>query len=154
MKTGSRCRFTDQQSISKLQNKRLLGAFVNAMVLHYTAKENRLQYIFVNDDFLHQLNLQYLQHDTYTDIITFDLSEKNALMINSEIYISTDRVLENASLLKVPYMHELYRVIIHGALHLCGFKDKTKAQQMEMRALESEWLEKYLTSQKDKHTFI
>lgn len=154
MQTDSHCRFTDHQTISKLKNKRLLGAFVNELIVHFTGKENRLQYIFVNDGFLHQMNLQYLQHDTYTDIITFDLSEKKTKQIDGEIYISTDRVLENSSLMNVPYIHELYRVIIHGALHLCGFKDKTKSQQLQMRALENEWLQKYLTSQKDKRIFI
>ena len=88
-------------------------------------------------------------YDTYTDIITFDLSEKKSPLIEAEIYISTERVTDNAKQENVNYLHELYRVIIHGALHLCGFKDKTKSQKAVMRIVETEWLEKYLTLQKE-----
>ncbi len=145
----SSCQFTDHETVSRLKNKRLLGLFVNELVFHYTRRENILQYVFVNDLFLHDMNLRYLQHDTYTDIITFDLSDPSRACIDAEIYISTDRVKENAEQEKVKYLHELYRVIIHGALHLSGFADKTKAEREKMRALENEWIEKYLTLQNE-----
>ena len=139
------CQFTDHEVRSKLKGKRKLGAFINHLIDHYTQQKSHLQYIFVNDDFLLEMNRTYLAHDTYTDIITFDLSEKKSPLIEAEIYISTERVQDNAKLENVHYMHELYRVIIHGALHLCGFKDKTNAQKAVMRIVETEWLEKYLT---------
>lgn len=147
--SNSSCQFTDHEVVSKLKRKRLLGIFINRLVFHFTQKENILQYVFVTDAFLYEMNMKYLQHDTYTDIITFDLSEKKSDTIDGEIYISIDRVKENALHEDVKYMHELYRVILHGALHLCGFNDKTKPQKEIMRNLETEWLEKYLTLQKE-----
>ena len=99
-----------------------------------------LQYIFCSDDYLLEINRQYLNHDFYTDIITFDLSEKGQ-SINAEIYISVDRVRENAREFGSFLKQELHRVIFHGALHLCGYKDKTAPQEKEMRRME----EKYLT---------
>lgn len=152
--SNSSCQFTDHETTSRLKGKRILGIFINKLVFHYTSKESILQYVFVNDAFLHEMNLQYLQHDTYTDIITFDLSEKTSDVIDGEIYISVDRVNENAQHEQVKYMNELYRVIIHGALHLCGFDDKSKVQKEAMRTLENEWLEKYLTLQKEMSKII
>ena len=98
-----------------------------------------LQYIFCSDDFLLEINRQYLNHDFYTDIITFDLSEKGQ-MINAEIYISVDRVRENAREFDSSLSQELHRVIFHGALHLCGYKDKTPTQEKEMRKMEEKYL--------------
>lgn len=146
---SSICLFTDHEVKSKLKGKRKLGAFINQLIDHYTQQESHLQYIFVTDAFLLEMNRKYLSHDTYTDIITFDLSEKKSPLIEAEIYISTERVTDNAKQENVNYLHELYRVIIHGALHLCGFKDKTKSQKAVMRIVETEWLEKYLTLQKE-----
>lgn len=145
MKNKSKCTFQDFEINSSLKKKKKLGRFLNEMVCQFTEKENQLSYIFVTDDYLLNMNQSYLKHDTYTDIITFDLSEKNTSEIIGEIYISIDRVLENAEKEKVKYKHELYRVMIHGALHLCGFKDKTKKDKSEMTEQENIWLEKYLT---------
>jgi rRNA maturation RNase YbeY len=89
------------------------------------------------------MNKVYLNHDTYTDIITFDLTEKKSDHIVGDIYISIDRVKENADLNTVSYAEELLRVILHGALHLSGFGDKTKAQKTKMRMLENVWLKKF-----------
>lgn len=102
----------------------------------------RLDYIFCSDKFLLEMNKQWLQHDTYTDIITFDLSETPAEVVG-EVYISVDRVKENAANYGVSTQEELRRVIFHGALHLCGHKDKTKAHQLAMRAQEDKWLLAY-----------
>lgn len=142
---SSSCKFVDHDIKSGINDKRKLGQFINHLIHHYTGKENALQYVFVSDDFLFDMNLKFLQHDTYTDIITFDLSEKKSDQIEGEIYISIERVKENAANEKVSYRHELLRVICHGALHLSGFNDKTKAQKATMRLMENEWVQKYLT---------
>jgi len=107
----------------------------------------QLQYIFCSDEYLLQINQQYLQHNYYTDIITFDLSEKGG-PVSGEIYISIDRVKENAQHFLVPFKHELLRVIFHGALHLCGYKDKTKKDQDAMRKAEDKYLYYYLLKSK------
>lgn len=89
------------------------------------------------------MNKRYLNHDFYTDIITFDLSESKSSIIYGELYISIDRVKDNAQNNKSTFLNELQRVIFHGALHLCGYKDKTKADIKEMRKKEAEYLIKY-----------
>lgn len=102
----------------------------------------RLDYVFCTDSYLLELNRTHLNHDTYTDIITFPLSAPNDPVI-SDIYISIDRVKENAATLNNPFAKELYRVIFHGALHLCGFKDKTKKEKQLMREKEEFYLGSY-----------
>ena len=91
-------------------------------------------YIFVDDEELWRMNKQFLNHNAYTDIITFDYSEQEA--ISGEIYISVDRLKENAEKHKVTLREELLRVMAHGVLHLCGYKDKSPIQQKQMRAAE------------------
>lgn len=93
-----------------------------------------LNFIFCTDPYLHQINLEYLQHDTYTDIITFPY--KKPPNIEGDIFISIDRVQDNAQSFKASFTEELHRVIIHGVLHLCGYLDKTPAEKKEMRAKE------------------
>jgi probable rRNA maturation factor len=106
-----------------------------------------LQYIFCSDEYLLEINKQHLNHNYYTDIITFDLSDKpNA--VTGEIYISIDRVKDNAQTYKVPFKQELLRVIFHGALHLCGYKDKTDKDQKLMRKAEDKYLQYYLSKVK------
>lgn len=96
---------------------------------------NELNYIFCTDEYLYEINVEYLNHDTYTDIITFDNSEiENE--IEADIFISVDRVKENASKLNVPIEDELSRVISHGLFHLMGYKDKKKAEAELMRSKE------------------
>lgn len=95
-----------------------------------------VQYIFCSDEFLLDINRSFLQHDYFTDIITFDLSEKKGDLC-SEIYISIPRVKENARTYGVSFYQELHRVMAHGILHLCGFKDKTAKQEKEMREAEN-----------------
>lgn len=94
----------------------------------------QLNYIFCGDDYLHQMNVEYLNHDTLTDIITFPLSSPPH--IAGDIFISTERVAENALELGLPYVEELHRVIIHGVLHLSGQGDKSTTEALEMRRLE------------------
>ncbi len=93
-----------------------------------------VQYIFCSDDYLHEINLKYLDHDTYTDIITFPY--QSPPLVQGDIFISLDRVQENASMLKQPFDRELARVIIHGILHLCGQADKTPEEATQMRQRE------------------
>ncbi len=99
----------------------------------YTVSD--LQYIFCSDDFLLDINQRYLKHDDYTDIITFDLSEEKK-SIQGEIYISIPRVQENAKLFHSGFRNELHRVMVHGVLHLCGLKDKSKKEAEIMRSSE------------------
>lgn len=100
-----------------------------------------VNYIFCSDDYLLDINRTHLKHDTYTDIITFEYNEPGDPVI-SDIYISIDRVRENASLFHSSFQRELNRVIIHGALHLCGHKDKTDQAAQKMRKLEDDYLDK------------
>ena len=99
----------------------------------------RLDYIFCSDEYLLELNKGFLNHDYFTDIVTFDLSE-SADNILGELYISLDRVKDNSKEIGVPYSTELLRVIFHGALHLCGYKDKTKREISLMRSKEDHYL--------------
>lgn len=94
-----------------------------------------LSYIFCSDEYLHKMNLDYLDHDTLTDIITFDNSEEEGI-IEGDIFISVDRVRDNAKQLSLTEEIELSRVISHGLFHLMGYKDKTKTQTLEMRGKE------------------
>lgn len=94
--------------------------------------------IFVTDGYLLEMNKKHLNHDYYTDIITFDYCEGN--IISGDLFISLDRVRENASTFDTPFLLELKRVMIHGVLHLCGHKDKTKEEEENMRSLENKYL--------------
>jgi probable rRNA maturation factor len=101
-----------------------------------------VHYIFCTDEFLLEMNNLYLGHNYFTDIITFNLAEKGE-PVTAEIYISIDRVVENARDLQLTFKEEILRVIFHGVLHLCGYGDKTKSQEKEMRAREDYYLKKY-----------
>lgn len=95
-----------------------------------------INYVFCNDSYLLGVNQKYLNHDTYTDIITFDNSSGD--FISADIYISSERVIENALINNVHFINELLRVVVHGLLHLCGYKDKTDNQRQIMRLKEDE----------------
>ncbi len=98
-----------------------------------------ITYIFCDDDYLHKLNVQFLQHDTLTDIITFDNSLGS--QIHAEIYISTERVTDNAKQFNTSFVDELHRVMIHGILHCCGLKDKSDQEAQAMKTAEDKALE-------------
>ncbi|QEC70221.1 rRNA maturation RNase YbeY [Panacibacter ginsenosidivorans] len=104
-------------------------------------KLDKLNYVFCSDEYLLQINNQFLNHDFYTDIITFDLSETNKTI--GEIYISLDRVKDNAIQRGVFFKEELLRVLFHGALHLCGYKDKKKTEIKIMRAKENYYIKAF-----------
>lgn len=110
-------------------------------------KVEAINYIFCSDDYLLGLNISFLKHDTYTDIITFELSPKKQPLL-SDIYISIDRVRENAQNFQTSFRRELHRVIFHGALHLCGDKDKRKSDAAVMRRNEEDFLRSYFISSK------
>ena len=119
-----------------------LKQWLNQIIVAHKGKLSFINYIFCDDEYLHKINVEYLNHDTYTDIITFDYEEE---VIESDIFISIDRVKENAKELKVSFEEELHRVMAHGALHLLGFGDKTPEEKLKMRELEEECLSKLAT---------
>ncbi|MBD0294624.1 MAG: rRNA maturation RNase YbeY [Flavisolibacter sp.] len=102
----------------------------------------KINYVFCNDEYLLKINKSYLNHDTYTDIITFELSEKGDPII-ADIFISIERVKENAATFNISFSKELQRVIFHGALHLCGYKDKKEKEKAYMRKQEEKYLNLY-----------
>ena len=123
----------------KIEDTKALSHWISEIILHENHELGDLTYVFCDDDFLHKLNLQFLNHDTLTDIISFDNSLGK--QIHGEIYISVERVKENAGTYQVAFLDELHRVIIHGVLHFCGYKDKTKKQQETMSRKENEALD-------------
>ena len=123
-----------------LKNKRIISSWITDTIKEEEKQLEEISYIFCTDDYLLKINQEHLNHDTYTDIITFDYTENG--IISSEIYISADRVRENAKNLGVAALEEMHRVIIHGVLHLCGYKDKSDLQSQEMRGKENYYLGK------------
>jgi rRNA maturation RNase YbeY len=126
-----------------LVNRVALKSFLEKQMKKEGIRIECLQYVFCSDKYLLEINKQFLNHDYYTDIISFDLSEVKGELIG-DIYISVDRVKENAKLVKTTQTNELLRVIFHGALHFCGFKDKKPADAKLMRSMEDKWLKAYL----------
>ncbi len=132
--------FHFQKSIL-LKERRKLKDFIAQRLLHEGDKcGSEINFIFCSDDELLEINRKHLNHDYYTDIITFDLSEKHSCNLVSDIYISVDRVKDNAQIERVLISKELLRVIFHGLLHLIGYKDKSAKQEREMRAMEEKWM--------------
>lgn len=127
-----------------LRHRTLVKEVLKGLFKKEKKRLDTLTYIFCSDEYLLQINQQYLNHNYYTDIITFDLSENNS-QVTGEVYISIDRVRENARLFKTGFQKELLRVIFHGALHLCGYKDKSKDDQAVMRKAEDKYLMYYLS---------
>ena len=124
------------QSISfKLKEKTKLKQWIKSITEKEKHKLGQINYIFCTDDELLEINIRHLNHNTLTDIITFDYTESKT--IHSDIYISIERVEENAEKFKVTFEEELHRVMIHGILHLCGYKDKSKVDAELMRKKEN-----------------
>ena len=126
--------FTENISFA-LDEENKTVAWIEQVLHEEDYKAKNINYIFCSDDHLLTLNQQYLNHETFTDIITFDHSEQDE-SLEADIYISIERVMENARYLKKNFADELHRVIIHGLLHLMGLKDKTEADKQEMRKKE------------------
>lgn len=122
-----------------IKNKTLIRSWMNAAILAEGYALEELNFILCSDEYLLHINQQFLDHDTYTDVITFDNSER-LKSINGDIFISIERIKENAADLKVSVAEELCRIMIHGTLHLLGYKDKTKALKLQMTAKEDHYL--------------
>ena len=134
--------FFNEEIEFQIENNHSITVWINSVIDENKYLPGTINYIFSSDEYLLKLNQQYLEHDTYTDIITFDYSTGKVL--SGDIFISIDRVKENALKFKKTFENELHRVMIHGILHLCGFKDKTDAESKEMRQREDHYLEKLI----------
>lgn len=133
-----------------LKNRKELKVFISTIFKKKKRNLVRLQVIFCSDAFLLDINQQFLQHDYYTDVITFNLGTEDS--IDAEIYISIDRVKDNAQSLGKSFKEEIHRVIFHGALHLCGYKDKLKRDKEEMRREENRLLDLYFNTNQHRST--
>jgi len=135
--------FNKADKNTTLPNRVALKSFIEKQLGKEGLKVECLQYVFCSDKYLLDINKTFLKHNYYTDIISFDLSEHKGTLI-ADVYISIDRVKENAKTLKVAYKQELLRVLFHGALHFCGYKDKKPADAKKMRSMEDKWIKSYL----------
>jgi rRNA maturation RNase YbeY len=135
--------FNNADRGTSLRFRTKLKAFISKQCQKEGIRIEALQYVFCSDAYLLDINKRFLNHDFYTDIISFDLSEKKGSLVG-DVYISIERVKENAKTEGNLYMHELLRVIFHGALHFCGYKDKKPADVKVMRSMEDKWLKAYL----------
>lgn len=124
----------------QLRNRRLLREWLLKAIGKEGYSPGEINIILCSDEYLHKLNVQYLGHNFYTDIITFDTSAKK--MLSGELYISLDRVRENAMTIRCSTSEELHRVMIHGVLHLCGYKDKDCRSKKKMSEREDYYLNK------------
>jgi probable rRNA maturation factor len=138
----SKVSFFSSDITFKIKNSPGLKHFIEDLFKKEKRILNSINYIFCSDRYLLKINQKYLKHNYYTDIITFDLSDKSG-GIEAEIYISIDRVRENAKGMKTTIKSELHRVIFHGALHLCGYSDKSSRQINLMRKKEDAYMERY-----------
>lgn len=127
---------------SWIKDKHILGKFITSLFKREGRALEKLTIIFCSDQNLLKINRKYLRHNTYTDVITFDLSE-SPLKIIGEIYISLDRIKANAKTYKVSPTQELHRVIFHGVLHLCEYMDTPHKKRVKMQEKEDEYLSKY-----------
>ncbi|MGL5786862.1 MAG: rRNA maturation RNase YbeY [Bacteroidales bacterium] len=118
--------------------KQEVNNWIKEVAALYDRKVGNISYIFCNDEKILEINREYLQHDYYTDIITFDYTENNK--IGGDIFISVDTVMSNSEEFKTDYIEELHRIIIHGILHLCGIKDKEPEERADMTRRENEAL--------------
>lgn len=134
--------FFSEQIAFQLPDKQKRKAWLGQLAKEDGFNLKELNYIFCTDEYLYQLNLDYLKHTTYTDIITFDSSEKEK-ELEGDIFISIERVKENAHAHQAPFENELSRVMAHGALHLMGYKDKSKEEVALMRKKEEEAITLY-----------
>lgn len=129
--------FIGKSKFLKKEDRRCYRDLINLLATRHNFVIESLNYVFLTDEELLEINRQSLNHDTYTDIITFDLSDSEG-MIDGEIYISKDRINENAMTYKATFEEELTRVISHGVLHLMGYKDKEEVDIQKMRNAENE----------------
>lgn len=124
----------------KLKDEAFFSDWISNVIMSEGFKEGDINYIFCSDNYLHKINVDFLNHDTLTDIISFDYSVGKEL--HGDVYISVDRVEDNAKDFEVSFDDELSRVLVHGVLHYCGYKDKTEEDKKLMRSKEDEYLSK------------
>lgn len=129
----------NSENTFKLDNKALLSNWLEQVILNENKKLGEINYVFCDDDYLHKMNVEFLNHDTLTDIISFDYSVGK--IIQGDVFISTERVADNAKDFKVSFKEELHRVMVHGVLHYCGYKDKSEADAKIMRNKENHYLQ-------------
>ncbi|MCH9660860.1 MAG: rRNA maturation RNase YbeY [Bacteroidetes bacterium] len=122
----------------ELENSKQVSTWIKDVILKEKFVLGEITYIFCDDEYLHKINLQFLNHDTFTDIISFDNTLGNE--VHGEIYISVERVKDNALQYEVTFEEELNRVMIHGVLHFCGYTDKSEEESLVMRLKEDECL--------------
>jgi rRNA maturation RNase YbeY len=139
---NSRILFGNEDVCYLLPKKKNIKEWLFAVAKEEGKKVDEIMYIFCSDEHLRNINEQYLQADYFTDVITFDYCEENQL--SGDIFISVDRVKENAKLFKQPFFSEMLRVILHGVLHLCGYPDKTPEEEAKMREKEDYYLQKFI----------
>jgi rRNA maturation RNase YbeY len=120
----------------QLENEEQFSSWISNVISSESKKEGDINYIFCDDEYILEINKQYLDHDYYTDIISFDYSVGNEL--HGDIFVSIERVRENAIEFDVTFDEELKRVLAHGVLHYCGYKDKTEEEELVMRSKEDE----------------
>ena len=120
----------------KLDNEDAIAGWLGNVITSENKKEGEVNYIFCDDEYLHKINVEYLDHDTLTDIISFDYSMGNEL--HGDIFVSIERVKDNAADFNVSFDKELKRVLVHGILHYCGYKDKGETEELLMRSKEDE----------------
>ncbi|MBC5774581.1 rRNA maturation RNase YbeY [Pontibacter sp. KCTC 32443] len=131
--------FYSEDIAFSLSNPEQVSDWIASIIEQHDFELAGLTYIFCSDEYLHQINVEYLDHDTLTDIITFDNADEEGT-VEGDIFVSIDRVRDNAQTLGIPFEDELHRVLIHGVLHLLGFKDKTEEQEAVMRKQEDSCL--------------
>ena len=135
MATPKQVHFFKEDIRFRLHHSSVLPSWILKVIRKQNKYPGEINYIFCSDRYLLKLNRQYLHHSTYTDIITFNTAEEKDL-ISGDIFISAERVRQNAGLFKTTFSDELHRVMIHGILHLAGYRDKTAAEKKKMRAME------------------
>ncbi|GAB4037667.1 rRNA maturation RNase YbeY [Spirosoma gilvum] len=135
-------RFFNEDVPYKLPQKQTVRQWLKQQAEREGFAVGDLNYIFCSDEYVLQVNRDYLQHDYYTDIITFDQSEEED-KLEGDIFISVDRVADNAAQLGIAAEQEMRRVLAHGLLHLCGYGDKGTEEEAQMRQKEEEWLNQY-----------
>ncbi|ALI99009.1 rRNA maturation RNase YbeY [Rufibacter tibetensis] len=131
--------FTEEVEF-EVKNKEKVKTWLSEIISKYSFELESLNYIFCSDEYLHQMNVEYLEHDTLTDVITFDNSDFEGV-IEGDVFISIDRIVDNATTFNITPQEELHRVMAHGLLHLLGFDDKTPEKKELMRFKENECLE-------------
>ena len=126
----------------ELPKSKVISIWLSSIILNEDYSEGEISIVFCNDDYLHKLNIEFLNHDTLTDVISFDYSIGN--QVHGEIFISVDRVKENATEFNQTFQTELSRVMAHGILHFCGYKDKTDLESCLMRTKEGFYLQQLM----------